>query len=31
MIKYGVIDTNILVSTMLKWNSDAGMYLKSCI
>lgn len=28
MIRYGVIDTNVLVSAMLKWNSVPGRVLK---
>lgn len=28
MAKYGVIDTNVLVSAMLKWNSVPGRVLK---
>ena len=28
MNRYGVIDTNVLVSAMLKWNSVPGRVLK---
>lgn len=28
MIRYGVIDTNVLVSAMLKWNSVPGPVLR---
>lgn len=28
MIRYGMIDTNVLVSAMLKWNSVPGSVLK---
>lgn len=28
MTRYGVIDTNVLVSAMLKWNSVPGLVLK---